>query len=427
MQAAIEEINSVQRRIVVKLTKEQVNSAFEGQFNALKKKVRLKGFRPGKAPMSMIKKFYGDSARPEVFEKLVKTNLFDAIQQNDLRPVAAPVVETEQLPQEGEEYTFSAVVDVMPEIGEIQYEGLSATVRVLKADDAAVEKEIQGLQRSKGMLKTVEDNAVAAKGHVLIISQSASESGEELSQFKIEDMHVEIGGEQLLPDLENALIGMKASDKKEVKVKLPQDYDDKEFAGKELTFNLEVKGIKELSLPAVDDELAKDMGFESLEKVRGFISSQISKNAEDHKRNQYETQLLDQLVEKHPFEVPPSFVDQIIDSMIGEMKFDNKEEQKKATQDEQMRDRYREAAKRRAQNSMILAEIARKNEIKVEDQDLDNHIRKQFSQYGEPMAEERLQEFRKMMGDRFNETILLAKAMNLIIASADIKEVDAEA
>ena len=370
MQAAIEEINSVQRRIVVKLTKEQVNSAFEGQFNALKKKVRLKGFRPGKAPMSMIKKFYGDSARPEVFEKLVKTNLFDAIQQNDLRPVAAPVVETEQLPQEGEEYTFSAVVDVMPEIGEIQYEGLSATVRVLKADDAAVEKEIQGLQRSKGMLKTVEDNAVAAKGHVLIISQSASESGEELSQFKIEDMHVEIGGEQLLPDLENALIGMKASDKKEVKVKLPQDYDDKEFAGKELTFNLEVKGIKELSLPAVDDELAKDMGFESLEKVRGFISSQISKNAEDHKRNQYETQLLDQLVEKHPFEVPPSFVDQIIDSMIGEMKFDNKEEQKKATQDEQMRDRYREAAKRRAQNSMILAEIARKNEIKVEDQDL---------------------------------------------------------
>ena len=427
MQAAIEKINSVQRRIVVKLTKEQVNSAFEGQFNALKKKVRLKGFRPGKAPMSMIKKFYGDSARPEVFEKLVKSNLFDAIQQNDLRPVAAPVVETEQLPQEGEEYTFSAVVDVMPELGEIQYEGLSATIRVLKTDDSAVEKEIQNLQRSKGMLKSVEENTVAAKGHVLIVSQSAKEAEEELAQFKIEDMHVEIGGEQLLPDLENALIGMKASDNKEVKVKLPKDYDDKEFAEKELTFNLEVKEIKELSLPAVDDELAKDMGFESLEKVRAFISSQISKNAEDHKRKQYETQLLDLLVEKHPFEVPPSFVDQIIDSMIGEMKFDNKKEQKKATEDEQMRDSYRETAKRRAQNSMVLAEIARKKEIKVEEQDLDNHIRKQFSQYGEPMAEERLQEFRKMMGDRFNETILLAKAMNLIIASADIKEVDAEA
>ena len=427
MQAAIEKINSVQRRIVVKLTKEQVNSAFEGQFNALKKKVRLKGFRPGKAPMSMIKKFYGDSARPEVFEKLVKSNLFDAIQQNDLRPVAAPVVETEQLPQEGEEYTFSAVVDVMPELGEIQYEGLSATIRVLKTDDSAVEKEIQNLQRSKGMLKSVEENTVAAKGHVLIVSQSAKEAEEELAQFKIEDMHVEIGGEQLLPDLENALIGMKASDNKEVKVKLPKDYDDKEFAEKELTFNLEVKEIKELSLPAVDDELAKDMGFESLEKVRAFVSSQISKNAEDHKRKQYETQLLDLLVEKHPFEVPPSFVDQIIDSMIGEMKFDNKKEQKKATEDEQMRDSYRETAKRRAQNSMVLAEIARKKEIKVEEQDLDNHIRKQFSQYGEPMAEERLQEFRKMMGDRFNETILLAKAMNLIIASADIKEVDAEA
>jgi trigger factor len=427
MQAAIEKINSVQRRIVVKLTKEQVNSAFEGQFNALKKKVRLKGFRPGKAPMSMIKKFYGDSARPEVFEKLVKSNLFDAIQQNDLRPVAAPVVETEQLPQEGEEYTFSAVVDVMPELGEIQYEGLSATIRVLKTDDSAVEKEIQNLQRSKGMLKSVEENTVAAKGHVLIVSQSAKEAEEELAQFKIEDMHVEIGGEQLLPDLENALIGMKASDNKEVKVKLPKDYDDKEFAEKELTFNLEVKEIKELSLPAVDDELAKDMGFESLEKVRAFISSQISKNAEDHKRKQYETQLLDLLVEKHPFEVPPSFVDQIIDSMIGEMKFDNKKEQKKATEDEQMRDSYRETAKRRAQNSMVLAEIARKKEIKVEEQDLDNHIRKQFSQYGEAMTEERLQEFRKIMGDRFNETILLEKAMNLIIASADIKEIPAEA
>jgi trigger factor len=149
-------------------------------------------------------------------------------------------------------------------------------------------------------------------------------------------------------------------------------------------------------------------------------------DATEHRKRQLEHSLLDQIVANTPFEVPPSFVDQIIDAMIKEMQFNDEKERQKAMFDEQLRLEFRDVAKRRAQNTLILSEIARSEKLEVSDHDVEEHVKAMYQQFSQALDDEKLKELAKMMAPRVKESILLDKAMNLVIDAADVQEIPAE-
>jgi trigger factor len=422
MQAAIEEVNSVQKRIKVSLTKEQVDSAFSTTFESLKRKVQLKGFRTGKAPMSMIRKFYGESARPDVLENLVRKNLFDAIQANNLRPVSQPVLETTDLPTEGKDYAFSALIDVMPDIKLGEYKGLNVRIPLIKIGEEEVNKQMEVLRRRSANSKSLDAGTTAAKGMLAVLSHYGKLEGVPNDALSAEKISVELGINELLPEMETALVGMTAGSDKTVNFTLPADYREPELAGKSVEMTLKMEELRELVLPTLDDEFAKDLGFDSIAALRERVGGDLNREAANIKRRQLEHSLLDQLIAKYGFEVPPSFVDQITDSMINEMQFSTDKERKEALHDQELRMKCRDIAKRRAQSTMILGDIARRESVAVTDEDIDNYVRNTYFPPGAQPEEKQVKEFSKMVAGRMKETLILDKAIQVMIDNAKIEE-----
>ena len=193
MKALVEEVNSVQKRIKVELSQEDVKNAFDSVYKRLKQKARIKGFRPGKAPLGVIKKFYGNSVAVDVADQLVKSHLFSAIEDQSITPISTPVLETMDLPAEDKPYTFSALVDILPDLKIEGYKGMELAHDAVEVTDSALEQELEVLQRRQAKTKDVEDkDAVAAAGHLATLSQSATMDGQTFAPFTFDKVPVEL-------------------------------------------------------------------------------------------------------------------------------------------------------------------------------------------------------------------------------------------
>ena len=424
MKAHVEEVSSVQRRIRVELSAKDVKSAFDSVYKNLQTKARINGFRPGKAPLNIIKKMYGSSIAYDVADRLVRNNLFTAIDQQSIRAISAPVLETFDLPKEDAEYSFSALVDILPALEIAGYKGLNLSATVHDVSDADVEREIEFIQRRQAKSKDAPAGTVAKSGHVVNISQTATIDGQEFSEFTFSKVPVELGKKYLLPELEDALIGMKIGDSKKVTLTVPEHVLDKSKVGKKAEAQVTLEGITELDLPAVNDELAKDLGLEDLKTLKSNIKDRIEKQAEGHKRNQLETAIFDELNKTNNFEVPPSMVEQVIDSMFDEAEFSSDAERKTLKANPAEREKARETALQRARNTLILSEVIKTEKITVTDEDFDSYVKELVggTTGGAPMDAKLIESIKASMGQHARESLLFKKAIDFVISHANVTE-----
>ena len=428
MKALVEEVNKVQRRIKVELTQEDVKKAFDTAYQKVRRKAKIHGFRPGKAPLNIIRKFYGESVAADVADNLVRSHLFSAIQSESLQPMAAPVLETADLPEEGKEYSFSAVIDIMPTLSIDGYKGLTLEYKPVVVGTSAVEKEIEVLQRRQAKTKPVEDGAAAVEGNIATISQVAFDAdGKEVPELKAQGMAIELGKNNIFPEIETAVVGMKVGEEKKVDSKVPEEFPVKEIAGKDYSFQLSVEKIEDLKVPAADDEFAKDLGLESLEQLKENVSRQLENQAEQSKKQQLESSLLEQIIKKNEFDVPPAMVDRVIDSMIDDMQWPSDAEREEAKKNPEYRDQAREAAKLKAKNTLVLSEIIKTEKLEVSDEDEDAYIRKMVAggtQNGE-IDEKIVESMKKSFGPQAKENLLFTKALDFVIEHGTVKETEA--
>jgi trigger factor len=424
MKAHVEEVSSVQRRIKVELSAIDVKSAFDSVYKNLQGKARINGFRPGKAPLNVIKKMYGSSIAYDVADQLVRNNLFTAIEKESLRPISAPVLETFDLPKEDAEYTFSAIVDILPALSIDGYKGLNLAASVVEVSDSDVEREIEFIQRRQAKSKEAAEGTVAKAGHVVNISQKATIDGEEFSEFTFDKVPVELGKNYLLPELETAVVGMKVGDEKKVDISVPEHVLDKSKVGKTAQATVKLEGITELTLPEVNDDLAKDLGLESLELLKTNIRDRLDKQAEGHKRNQLETGIFEELNKTNNFEVPPSMVEQVIDSMFDEAEFSSDAERKAMKANQGEREKARETALQRARNTLILSEVIKSEKINVTDEDFDSYVKELIggSMGGMPADAKLFESIKASMGQHARESLLFKKAIDFVISHSKITE-----
>lgn len=425
MKSTVEHLNPVQCRVSVQLSSEEVNAAFATAYRNLQKKARIQGFRPGKAPINLLRKLYGPSVSSEVHEKLIVKHLASALQEQTIRPIASPVVETQTPPVQDSEFSFSAVVDVMPKIEIENYKGLEVSAEKYSIKDETLQREIDGLRRRQARTREVETGAKAASGMLATISHSASHAGVDLPALRVENLEVALGLNELYEGLEAEILGMGIGETKAASITLPETYGEPDLAGKTIDVSINLSGLKHLDLPALDDELAKDLDFASKDELVTKIKERLQTRADELTRQHVESAILDKLVAGNPFEVPPAMVDQVIDSMIDELRHPSQEERQAALRNDEIRKGFRATAKRRTQNTLVLWHITQRENIQVDEQEVQSRVVEMLVSAGVQDMKQ-ISQFKKNLEPRMRENLIFEKVMSFLIDNARINEIPAQ-
>ncbi|MEZ4742074.1 MAG: trigger factor [Bdellovibrionota bacterium] len=425
MKSTVEHINSVQRRITVTVPVEAVNETFETVFKRLQKKTNIRGFRPGRAPLSIIKKSYAGTVAGEVGELLINNNLFGALKEHEVIPISPPVVETEALPAAENAYEFSAVIDVMPVIELKNYKNLSVSVKEYTIGESSVDRELKALARRAAKASPIEGNPEVSEGQLITLTHTASSDGQDIPELSVEKIPVAIGQKEIFPELEKELLGLQKGQSKDIEITLPKDYQREDLAGKTIQFAATIDDIAKLDIPQLDDEFAKDMNVETLEELKKNIESHLKETAQRMHQQELENALLTAVRNHNEFEVPPAVVEQVTDDLIKNMGISDKATLDKILADENFRKNFRDEAKQKAKNTILLWEVAKAEGVEINDEDIKEHIKSAFGEQNAPKSKE-IEDIFKKAGEKIRENLKLEKALDALKNSATIANIPVE-
>jgi trigger factor len=343
------------------------------------------------------------------------------LKEKKINPIAAPVVENMDMPSTDKDFNFSAIVDVMPEIAIKDWKDLDLKADKYEVKPESMTRELDFLRRRHAKTKNLESGTKASAGHLASIGHKVYQNGNLIENMDVEEFPVALGFKEIFADLENAILGMKVGDLKKTTITLPSDYNDPNLAGKPVEFEISLKNLQELSMPELNDDFAKDVGFDSVATLQAEINKQLEKRGSQLRKQKLEAVIMDELRKRNNFEVPPSMVDQVIDSMIMELNIGDEKEKKKLLRNDDVRKSFRDTAKTKAQNTLILWRIAQDEKLEVSDDHVRSHIVENVPG-SEKWDEKKLADFIKQVKPRVQESLVFEMALNHIIAKAKLTE-----
>lgn len=416
MEIAVENLSELTRKLTITLPKETVGPALDKAFAKINKEVRLKGFRRGKIPQSVLEKNFRDQIQAEVGEKLVQETYFDAVEKEGLEPVVHPEIAEHRFPEDGT-FVYVAMVDIKPQIDLKEYKGLEVEKPVLVVAEEEIDKEITLLQRHQAALQTAEEGHVIAMDDVAVVDFQGFHDGKAMKEVRNENYSVDIGMNRLGKDFEEKLIGMKKGDKALYEVDFPADYPNPMLAGKKVEFKVDVKDVKVRVRPELDDEFAKDIKPEltSLEALRDDIRARLQKAKDDALQGDLDDKIMHKLIELNPFEVPQRLVNYEIQEMLKQTEENLKRSglsfESAGINLEELVEKNRDVAAKRVKGDFLLKKIAEVEEIKIADEDIQRGYQRIADQYRMTIDEvkkyfQRREEILPFMNELHNEKVL---------------------
>lgn len=388
----ITETNSdgLKREIKVVVGAAELDEKLSSRLDELKDRVQIKGFRPGKVPTAHIRKVYGKSVMAEVVQQTVMEASQKALEDRDERPAFEPKItltedekEIEDIMSGKADLAYTMSFEVLPDIEVSDLSAFKLEKEVAEVDDKEID---DGLERLSESAVTYEEKDGAAEdGDQVKIDFVGRVDGEIFEGGSAEDVPLVLGSGSFIPGFEEGLEGAKAGEERVVKVTFPEEYQAKDLAGKDAEFTVTVKGVASPKRPEMDDEFAKTMGLESIDKLREAVSKQISEEYSKMSRTKLKRKLLDALDEAHSFELPPTLVEQEFDAIWRQvterMAQMDKSFEDEDTTEEKAREDYQKAAERRVRLGLLLSEIGSKNEISVPDEDVQKALMEKVRQF----------------------------------------------
>lgn len=356
----------------------------EKKINALAKTTKLPGFRPGKAPKTMLMQKFRPSVLGEALDDMINEAANEVLVSNKITPAMTPDIKMDKF-EEGKDISFEMNLEVLPEIkfGDLSVVKLEKPVAEVPAEE--VEKALTYLSQSRRNVVKVEDDRATVKGDTVVIDFVGSVDGVEFQGGKGDNYPLELGSGSFIPGFEDQLIGKKVGDKVDVKVKFPEDYHAKDLAGKESVFAVEIKELREAKEVVIDEEFAKSLGEESLDKLKENIKARIQKDYESATRMKLKRQLLDCLDKEYNFDVPQCLVDaeykSIVDQYENAKKYNQLDEEEKAKPEEELLEEYKTIAVRRVKLGLLLSEIGKSAKINITPDDINKAIMNEARKY----------------------------------------------
>ena len=433
MDVKVEELNGLTRKVTITLPATEVQGKVEKAYAKLQKEAKMKGFRRGKVPRSVIEKTYKPQVEAEVGEELVQETYFDIIEKQDFDPVVHPEIDEPAFNEDGS-FTYIAKVDIRPEFELGEYKGLEVEEVDISVDEGAVDFELTRIQRDMAALKNVEDRAVVMDD-VVVVDYQGFHKGNPMKQVKNEDFTVDVGKGQMDPEFEAKLIGMNKGEQASHEVEFPEKHPNPILAGKKVEFRIEIKDVKERVLAELDDEFAKDVNekLETLDDLKNMIRERLEGDKKSAADGELNDRIMQKLLDVHEFEVPERLVRFEVEQMIKQ----TEEQLEKSGMNLEAAGMSREElaksnepiAIQRVTGDFILKKIAEVEEIKVKDEDLDRAFKRIGDQYSMPV--DRVKEFFKsrddllpLMNEVLNEKILNFLKDEATFVKAEKKEED---
>ncbi|QDH16209.1 trigger factor [Swingsia samuiensis] len=375
----------LKRSFTVVVPSADLQARREARLAELATTIKLPGFRPGKVPASLVKQRYGASVNAELLEQAVNDATSKLMQENNLRPAVQPKVDLISAPEGDGDLEFKVDLEVLPEIEVPDLSGMKLTRLTAKVDEEVVNKALADLARRSRKFEDISEDRPATKGDVVTVDFVGKVDGTPFDGGTANDVNVEIGGEGFIPGFAEQIDGMKAGEERVITVTFPKDYQAAELAGKEATFDIKAKALKKPVDPEINDQLAKDVGLESLDQIRSIITEQAEGEYRQLSRLRIKRELLDALSDKTNFEAPESMVDAEFNQIWSRIEQDRQAgrlDEEDANKDEEtLRADYRRIAERRVKLGLLLAEVGRKQDIQISREELLGAMQQEAQRY----------------------------------------------
>lgn len=396
-----------------------VDKAFSAAYKSVAKIARIPGFRPGKAPRRVLDMHYGSQVRDDVENQLVRQSLTEAMAQKEVAPVATPRIAAGTL-KKGADFSYTAELEIQPEIELKKYKGLKVPVLQAAVDDKDVDAELEKLRQQSVQLVPVLDRDVVAAGDLVLVDYEGTIGGIALEGARAEGAIIEIGSADYLPGLSDALLGAKVPGDRNVPIDFPDDYPVEKWRGNKATFAIKLKELKKKDLPALDDDFAQDVGQETLAALRAKITGDLRERKEQEDQAEVRKKLLESLVEENPFEVPPSMVAEqgdrmIIDAATRVRQLMGPQFDIKQLDIDNLRKENKDLAEFNVRSGMLLLEVAKVTGIEVSPQDTDAEITKLAEAAGEQAAAVRAHYHKPEERNRLTYSLLERKTIDYLL------------
>ncbi len=420
MQVSVETTSGLERRMTVEVPEERIDGEVKNRLQRLARTAKVKGFRPGKVPMKVVAQQYGKQVRDEVVGEVIQATYFEAINQEKLQPAGMPSIEP-KVNDEGQSLQYTATFEVMPEVELADISGSKLEKVVAEVTDEDLEKMIDNLREQHAEWKSVKRKA--KKGDRLNIDFKGTIEGEEFSGNSGEGVPVTIGSGRMIEGFEDGLVGAKAGEELTLDLKFPEEYGNSEVAGKPVQFEVKVNSVEEPVLPELDEEFAKGFGIGdgSLEALRNEVRKNMERELQQAVSAKNKQAVMDALMELNKIDVPAALVDNEAENLKQQMMQQMQIPQGKSAP-ELDASLFRDEAERRVTLGMLVAEIIKAHELKVDEDKVKAKVEEIAATYEQP---EQVVNF--YMGDKSRlsqiENLLLEdEVVDWALGKADVSE-----
>lgn len=374
----VETSEGLSRMYKVSVPKADLQQRYDDRIEEIRPQMNLKGFRPGKVPASHVKKMFGKDIMGEVVQALVQETSQKAIEDSEVRPAGQPEMhmesDMEKVLSGDEDLAYHMHVDVMPDFEPVDIKKLSLTKPVAEITDEEVDARLNQIAEANPKFDKRAKTAKARNDDAVVIDFLGKLDGEAFEGGAAEEHTLVLGSNSFIPGFEEQLVGVKAGDEKEVNVTFPENYQAENLAGKEAVFEIKVHEVRAPKTPDIDDEFAKGLGLDDLDKLKELVTEQIKNEFSGASRAKAKRGLLDLLDEKHDFELPPKMVDQefnqIWQQLQAEMDAGRTADEDKDKSEDDLKEEYGKIAERRVRLGLVLAEIGRVADIQISEQEV---------------------------------------------------------
>ncbi len=413
----------LKRQYKILVPANDISTQIDQRLGEIGKQARIPGFRPGKAPLSLLKKQYGQALMGEILEKTVNESSQRTIADRGLRPATQPKVEIVKF-GDGEDLEFSMDFEILPEIAPMDFAQIELERLKVDITDEMIQETLQRVADQSRQRKPAPEGHAAEKGDVVVIDFVGKIDGTAFENGSAENYELELGSNSFIPGFEDQLVGVKAGDKRDVNVSFPADYGAADLAGKAAVFECTVKEVLTAAPRPIDDELAKANGFDNLDGLRQAIRQRLEMEYNGLGRLRMKRQLLDKLAERADFAVPDSLVEAEFNSIWQRVEEARKQGEKVVDEDEEKsRKEYRDIAVRRVRLGLLLAEIGRQNNIQITPDEMNRAMAAEAQRY--PGQEKQVIEFfqnNAQARDSLRAPLFEDKTVDFVFELASVKE-----
>jgi trigger factor len=405
----VEDVSSVKKTFHIEIPQDEVVRELDKAYNQLKKSAKVKGFRPGKVPRSVLERMFKKDVHTDVSSKLIQSSFIDAIKQTELNIVGNPELDPPELVADSVERTLHA------------------------ASDDEVDIQLKSLQKGMAQQEKISEDRPARKEDFVSLDLEGFQNGEPVPEFAdAENFSLQIGKEIISKDFDDQLIGMKSGDSKAFSVKFDKEFPNEKLADREIEFQVVLNEIRKEILPQINDALAKKAGpYKSLDELKKVILDNLKQGYEKRTEHELNEQIFTSLIAGTEFEVPDSMVEMELQGIVEEAErsfaYRNTSMEEMGLSKETIAEKYRDTALKQVKRHLILGKIIDQESLSLDDEELESGLQEMSDSFNQPLEE--IKKFYDQNQDKlryFKHTLLEKKAIKLIIDNSTIKDVKPE-